>query len=111
VQGGGNGKDELSVGSEDRSDETSEQRGSWKLEPRLRHLGEGLSSRVSPSWKVEARRLFDVQGDDSGVSKDEWESARLSVLRSPELEEEFYYRKRDKSTLVVLISDSRVLCF
>lgn len=85
MHGGGSGNGELSVGSDDSSEEASDERTSWKLEPRLRHLGDGLSSRVSPSWKVEARRRFDVHGEPSGVNSDEWESARLSVLRSPEL--------------------------
>lgn len=57
VHGGGNGNDALSVAvlsvvvvvERLSSDDNSTDLVSWKLLPRLRHLGDGLSSLVSPS--------------------------------------------------------------
>lgn len=58
---------------------------SWKLAHRLLcQPAGGLSSRLSPSWKVEARRRF--HGDGSEASEDVWETERLSVLLSAELQ-------------------------
>lgn len=70
MHGGGSGNDAaLSKGScllpKLSSELSLPRRLSWKLEL-LRHLGDGDSSLVSPSWKVEARlRLGNRHGGDS----------------------------------------------
>lgn len=101
VQGGGSGYDvKLSDGSNLISSDNEERRrvvlevavplvfvDSWKLDPLLLHLGDGLSSLLSPSWNVDALRRLSNHGDASVDNRrGEFESERFSsVLRSPEL--------------------------
>lgn len=83
MHGGGRGSALLSDGSDLLpSSDKSVERVSWKLEPRLRHLGNGLSSLESPSWNVDARRRLDVQefGESVVLSSGETESDILSVV-------------------------------
>lgn len=91
VHGGGKGYEELSAGGSTFLDGSlvtvwfDIKWDSWKLAPRLLHRGEGVSSRVSPSWKVEARLRCSCHWDGSLMSRDDCESAKLSTLRSSEL--------------------------
>lgn len=79
MHGGGSGN-EHSLGIERVCSDT-DARISCKLEPlRRRQRGEGVSSRLSPSWNVEALRRLDCHGDGSDdVNREEWDSVMLSA--------------------------------
>lgn len=85
VHGGGKGKDTLSVACDllyalSSSKMSLVHSFSWKLEPRLRHLGDGASSLGSPRWKLAARLLFDDHGDASDDGTGDVVLHRLSEL-------------------------------
>lgn len=86
VHGGGNGNDTFSVASDllqllSSSKMSEDRRFSWKLK-RFLHLGDGDSSRKSPSWKVAALLRFEDHGDTSVEGTGEVVPEKLSELLS-----------------------------
>lgn len=87
MHGGGRGKERLSEASDllqvlSSSNMSADERFSWKLERRFLHLGDGVSSRRSPSWKVAARLRFDDQGECSAEVRGDVVPEKLSELLS-----------------------------